>query len=421
MSVSDDERTPLVPPTTANATARLYSGELDPEEHENLSNQLQEDSEWRHEDVHLLPSTTNSFWRRNRRLLVFIAVLLIIILANILVIYFVYFHNCVRLKVLAYNVWGMPGGQGGCKDKTQRIKALAKEISSRRLGANGEDFDLILLEELWMSGDHYTIQNSLPKGFYMTEFRDLASSWCDGRADIFECSGLAIISRYPFKEKEFHQYTWKGSIWDGEWFAGKGIGRVRIEPKPNLTIDVFVTHTIADSGITVYNNTYARIKQVEELMDSYILKSTADAVILGGDFNTGPSMNPGDPFQIIVSKGMTNSIQEIFYKLDEWLQPRFSTYGNPRNTYSFEYSPIIYDYIFHRTVSKMTVCWTNWFELPLFTTKLLGEMLHETANYSSELSSADNIGKSLIVSLSDHEPVISTLYIRKWSDRFPYL
>ena len=57
--------------------------------------------------------------------------------------------------------------------------------------------------------------------------------------------------------------------------------RVRIEPKPGLKIDVFVTHTIADSGTTMYNNTWARIKQVEELMDSYILKSDADAVILG--------------------------------------------------------------------------------------------------------------------------------------------
>ena len=30
------------------------------------------------------------------------------------------------------------------------------------------------------------------------------------------------------------------------FFSGKGIGRVRIEPKFNTTVDVFVTHTIAD-------------------------------------------------------------------------------------------------------------------------------------------------------------------------------
>merc|ERR1719259_1606548 len=77
-------------------------------------------------------------------------------------------------------------------------------------------------------------------------------------------------------------------------------------------------------------------------MDSYILKSDADAVILGGDFNTGPEKTEGSPFQILTSRGLTNSVQEIFYKLDAWLHTEFSTYGNPRNTFSYTYSPIIY-------------------------------------------------------------------------------
>ena len=56
---------------------------------------------------------------------------------------------------------------------------------------------------------------------------------------------------------------------------------MRIQPKSDVSVDIFVTHTIADSGTTMYNNTWARIKQVEELMDKYVLKSDADAVILG--------------------------------------------------------------------------------------------------------------------------------------------
>ena len=75
-------------------------------------------------------------------------------------------------------------------------------------------------------------------------------------------------------------------------FSGKGIGRVRIEPKPNTTVDVFVTHTIAD-GTKMANETWYRIKQAEELVDSYLKKSTADAIILGGDFNAPPILNPG--------------------------------------------------------------------------------------------------------------------------------
>ena len=145
-----------------------------------------------------------------------------------------------------------------------------------------------------------------------------------------------------------------------------------------------------------------------------------DQFISGGDFNTGPDRVDGSPYQILVSKGMTNSVQEIFYKLDEWLHVQFSTYGNPRNTFSYTYSPIIYDYVFHRTVHPRTVCWTNWFELPLFTTNLLGGgLLRSPANMSSAANLT--LGQSLTISLSDHEPVISTLYVRKWSDKFPYL
>ena len=35
------------------------------------------------------------------------------------------------------------------------------------------------------------------------------------------------------------------------------------------------------------------MKQAEELVDSYLKKSTADAVILGGDFNAPPILKPG--------------------------------------------------------------------------------------------------------------------------------
>ena len=454
------ERTPLLgsSPTTRRI-ARLYSGELPEEERDNLNNELQEESEYR-EDYEVENSDTESllpevvitepattrlpsrasflchFCSNHKKLIVCLLILLIII-GNILAIYFVYFYNNVRLKVLAYNVWGMPAGLGGCQDKHIRIPALAQSIKNQAVGANKDDFDLILFEELWMSADHQIIADNLPNGFYMTKFRELASAWCDGNVLITTCSGLAIISRYPFKEIEFNMYTYRGSIWDGEGLAGKGVGRVRIEPIPNLTVDVFVTHTIADSGITMYNNTWVRINQVQELMDSYIDKSKADAVILGGDFNAGPTDNPGEPFQIIKSKGMVNSVQEIFYKLDEWLHPRFATYANERNTFSYMYPPIIYDFIFHRSNSRLTTSWTNWFDLPLFTTRILASEHNVNVSvprdYENDTSPANNLENEedlqdvdkkrheMVISLSDHEPVISTIYIKKWNDWWPYL
>ena len=56
------------------------------------------------------------------------------------------------------------------------------------------------------------------------------------------CSGLAIVSRFPILEYEFNSYTYHGdplkALIDGEWFARKGVGRIRIEPLPNVTVSV---------------------------------------------------------------------------------------------------------------------------------------------------------------------------------------
>lgn len=64
---------------------------------------------------------------------------------------------------------------------------------------------------------------------------------------------------------------------------------------------------------------------------------------------------------------MTNSVEEIFYKLQEWLNVKFATYGNLQNTFSGHlYDPIMYDYIFFKKNSIQTLVYTSLFELPLF-------------------------------------------------------
>ena len=88
---------------------------------------------------------------------------------------------------MSLNTWGMPAKFGSLY-KTERMKAIAEEV------AKGE-YDIYLFQELWMQPDYWTVRNSLPEGFHMTEFRDLALSTCDGRVAPSFCSGLAIISR----------------------------------------------------------------------------------------------------------------------------------------------------------------------------------------------------------------------------------
>jgi len=345
----------------------------------------------------------------------------LIALGNILVVYFVYYHNCIALRVISLNAWGMPGGIGGCRDKAARIKAIAKKVSEG-------GFDIMALQELWMEADHTEIAASVPEGFHITGFRQLANEFCDGRVLITTCSGLAIVSRYEFKEVEFHMYTYRGTIWDGEAFAGKGVGRVRIVPRADLEIDVFTTHTIANSGTTMANNTWYRVKQVEELMDKYVSASTAQGVVLAGDFNTAPIQEPGEPYQIIRDK-MINCVEEIYYKLREWLSPDYYTYGNHQNTYT-RGSPdaATIDYVFHKSNCNRTAVWTNIFKLPYFKTIIFRQLLDEIASNLNDSMAYDGTPllseieeKEEEISFSDHEAVETTIYLRRWSDTWPYL
>ena len=57
------------------------------------------------------------------------------------------------------------------------------------------------------------------------------------------------MSKLPLKEVTFKRYTKQGyysRLTDGESFIGKGVGRVRLAPADNMTIDILVTHTVSE-------------------------------------------------------------------------------------------------------------------------------------------------------------------------------
>ena len=91
------------------------------------------------------------------------------------------------------------------------------------------------------------------------------------------------MSRHNFTEIEFNSFTYHGdgtkALIDGEVLAKKGVGRVRIMPLANFTVDIFVTHTAADPNPNHgYDNSYYRLQQIKELLQSFIVKSDADIV-----------------------------------------------------------------------------------------------------------------------------------------------
>ena len=179
---------------------------------------------------------------------------------------------------MTYNTWGIPHTFGS-KDKEERMEKIG-----HLLGRG--DYDLVLLEELWMRPDHETIKSSLGPEFYMTEYDDLNK--CQGTIWPWGCSGLAIISRYssglhtsslfhhpsssnynipirrfPILEKNFTQFTNQGPFShifsDGEYFSGKGVGRVAISPKEGIEVDVFVTHTISEGNLIINTPSHHKI------------------------------------------------------------------------------------------------------------------------------------------------------------------
>ncbi len=298
--------------------------------------------------------------------------------------YWFYWKDVVGMRVMALNTWGMPHTLGS-QDKEERMAAIGRVIG-------GGEYNMVMLSELWMRPDHATIKKVVEEnGLHMTAYDDLTTG-CDGNVGPWGCSGLAVVSRYPIVQKNFTKYSKQGRFEkmfsDGEYFAGKGVGRVRVSPRPGFVVDVLVTHTISEES-----NSQTRENQADELV-SVINQSGSHFVILGGDFNALPN-SYGDRTYQTVKEHMTDSFQEIKGALKAWLDPQFATFGNLRNTYTGgKYDPVIYDYIFHKkNTDQAAVIWTNWFHLPF-------------------LNTIRNEDQSTI-SLSDHEALACHIYMWK--------
>ena len=209
--------------------------------------------------------------------------------------------TCSELKVMSLNVWGLPKflvehARGETREDNflqQRFEGIGQLVA---LG----DYDIFLIQELWMRKQHDFINSKVPPGFSMTTFRDFNFFKCFGRITPLACSGLAIISRFPLIEVEFnrfhHRGNWRTVLTDGEILAVKGLGRVRIEPQKDVFVDAIVSHMAADPDKSHgFTNAFYRKKQTEQLV-KMVKDSDAQVVIAGGDFNFSPDKKEGKNF-----------------------------------------------------------------------------------------------------------------------------
>lgn len=367
----------------------------------------------------LLPDQKSQkpWYKRTRCICPILVTIGILLIATIIAVYMYKnsYHDPIDLKIMSLNCWGVPATFGSY-DKEARMSEIGAKIALK-------EYDIYLLEELWMRPDHQTIKDLVSgTGYYVTEVHELAVyGECDGRATPTYCSGLAIVSRFPFNETEFSVFSVHGdAFWnDGEYFARKGVGRVRILPVPHITVDVFVTHTAASD----YNHYYREI-QTREVVE-HVKASTADFAILGGDFNIDPRMTNETTYDTLTSE-LSSAMQEFFYYVQELLAPKRATYGNPENTYSADFGPQLYDYIFHRSKGWNAVV-INFFDVPFLKGLIKSTFSAEkSANASklvtgSETSAAETAAAGVgataakkLVSLSDHEAISTHLILFKY-------
>ena len=85
-----------------------------------------------------------------------------------------------------------------------------------------------------------------------------------------------------------------------------------------------------------------------------------------------------------------------FHPFKECISTKFATYGNQRNSFSYMHDPIIQDYIFYKSIQFGIYTVANSFELPSFHTNVIQDQ------------------KEVSITLSDHEPLITTIWVEKW-------
>jgi endonuclease/exonuclease/phosphatase family metal-dependent hydrolase len=178
----------------------------------------------------------------------------------------------VRLRVLTWNVWGLPAVSTNLE---ARIAALPDAIAKL-------DPDVVLLQELWAESDGVRVRQGLEqRGYpYASHLAHTA----------YGMTGLFTASKRPLKNLGFLPFA-SGrighSFWHLEWIASKGVGSFSVAT-PLGEIEVQNTHLQAQYDTDLY--AAERLSQVGEIAS--MRQDLALPLVLGGDFNTGAEELP---------------------------------------------------------------------------------------------------------------------------------
>lgn len=179
------------------------------------------------------------------------------------------FTQNLDLKIMTYNI---ANARGFTTNQRERIAAVADLLVAL-------DVDIVGLQEVFIKKDRQFLFDKLsttPLKYY--------AEYPAG----FLGNGLVILSKYPIEEFYFHRFKannpwWK--VWEGDWWAGKGIGLARIKISENNYIDFYNVHAQAYRGNQASDDVrLEQFKEASEFINSASLKNSP--VFFVGDFNT---------------------------------------------------------------------------------------------------------------------------------------
>ena len=176
-----------------------------------------------------------------------------------------------KFTVLTQNMWGLPSIF--VKNKKTRMAEFCEALKERV--ATGTAWDSIFLQEVWMMRDQALLKDC---GYPYQAMPD-RHLWD---------SGLVILSKYPILEQKKIRYDIRHEyrVYDAEAFAHKAALLALVE-HPTLGKIWLVTTHLASGDNIGHANVGVRSTQLEQLAEAVQALPVNEAIIMGGDLNTG--------------------------------------------------------------------------------------------------------------------------------------
>jgi endonuclease/exonuclease/phosphatase family metal-dependent hydrolase len=167
----------------------------------------------------------------------------------------------IRLKLVTYNIWGLPSWMTGAR--SGRYPKIAQELE--RLNP-----DVIFLQEAWTAN----ARKSAPADGHWSVAR------AAGQHTFFQQNGLVTLSRFPIIGGRFYPFS-RSAFPDR--FVNKGVLKVTVLLPTEQVVNFWNVH-LQDGGSPAI-----RLSQVRELLSH--MQAAEDgqiADVVGGDFNCTP-------------------------------------------------------------------------------------------------------------------------------------